>query len=384
MPPVAISIEVIALILGILGWRSFVGKAVAILSSGILLIGLGEFVFAPMIRMQHDFGGWPSLQRLRSPGTEQSRQAVSGAGDWGMGGPSGPVESTTSPEVLRAKLEYAEQRFKVIEGQYNTGAAPINDYLAAKRDRDAAAADMKGDKQAAARIRLEYAEQILKFIKAQYEAGAATFEQYLAAKRDRDVAAADVKGDKQGIAQANLDYADKLLNVIEAQRNSGIATEEEYRKAQFARKQAAMELQALEQYERSKLPYPAVTPRSTERGSSAQVDPLKSPRASDMRTIVLAALDYATEHPEWPKTLDELKPKYLDAGKINLGQFVYYPLSAESLKKNPQEVVVLAEKEPAFAGGRLVGFADGYIEFIQDPERLKRLIPVETKSPPVK
>ena len=38
-------------------------------------------------------------------------------------------------------------------------------------------------------------------------------------------------------------------------------------------------------------------------------------------------LEYATEHSEWPKTLDELKPKYVDAGKIDLGQFVYHPLS---------------------------------------------------------
>ncbi len=98
--------------------------------------------------------------------------------------------------------------------------------------------------------------------------------------------------------------------------------------------------------------------------SAAQADPLQSPSAAEMRAIVLAGLEYATEHSQWPKTLDELKPKYLDAGKIDLGQFVYHPLSAESVEENPLEVVVLSEKEPAFAGGQLVGFADGYVEFI--------------------
>ena len=85
-----------------------------------------------------------------------------------------------------------------------------------------------------------------------------------------------------------------------------------------------------------------------------------------MRTVVLAGLEYATEHPEWPATLEELKPKYLAAGKIDLGQFIYHPPGPESLEENPQDVAVLSEKEPAFAGGRLVGFADGYIEFVRE------------------
>jgi len=113
-----------------------------------------------------------------------------------------------------------------------------------------------------------------------------------------------------------------------------------------------------------------------------QADPLKSARAAEMRTIILAALKYATEHPEWPRQLEELVPECLDAGKIDLGRFVYHPLGPESLKENPQDVAVLAEKAPTFAGGQLVGFADGYVEFIKDAERLKRLFPTETESPP--
>ena len=41
MPPVFISIDLIALVLGIIGWRSLVGKAAAIVSAGVLLFVLG-------------------------------------------------------------------------------------------------------------------------------------------------------------------------------------------------------------------------------------------------------------------------------------------------------------------------------------------------------
>ncbi len=116
---------------------------------------------------------------------------------------------------------------------------------------------------------------------------------------------------------------------------------------------------------------------------AAPANLLQSPRAAAMRTIVLAGLEYATEHPQWPTTLDELKPGYLDAGKIDFGPFVYHPPGPESREKNPQEVAVLSEKAPAFAGGQLVGFADGYVEFVRDAERLKQLFPAEVESPPV-
>jgi hypothetical protein len=115
---------------------------------------------------------------------------------------------------------------------------------------------------------------------------------------------------------------------------------------------------------------------------AAHTDPLTSARAADqMRTIVLAGVEFAMDHPEWPEKLDELKPRYLDADKTDLGRFVYHPPGRQSPEKNPQEVAVLSEKEPAFAGGQLVGFADGYVAFIRDPEQLKRLLPVDADSP---
>jgi hypothetical protein len=129
---------------------------------------------------------------------------------------------------------------------------------------------------------------------------------------------------------------------------------------------ATLNLQAA----RADMPRPAITDDSwrawwnIEFAPQQPAGPLQSSRAAEMRAILLAALEYATEHSDWPKTLDELKPKYLDAAKIDLGRFVYHPLSPESLEKNPQEVAVLTEKGPASAGGQLIGFADGYVEFI--------------------
>jgi len=129
-------------------------------------------------------------------------------------------------------------------------------------------------------------------------------------------------------------------------------------------------------------PVPPPGKESTEKGPEARrADPLKSTRADQMRTIVLAGLEFAMDHPEWPEKLDELKPRYVDADKIDLGRFVYHSPGRQSPAKNPQEVAVLSEKEPAFAGGQLVGFADGYVAFIRDPELLRRLLPVEAESP---
>jgi len=109
------------------------------------------------------------------------------------------------------------------------------------------------------------------------------------------------------------------------------------------------------------------------------LDPLISPRAAEMRSILLAGIGYAVEHPGWPASLDELSPKYLDASKADMSQYVYRPLSEESLEKNPQEVPVLFEKKPAFDGGQLVGWADGYVEFIRDQDRLQRLFPKQNR-----
>ena len=73
--------------------------------------------------------------------------------------------------------------------------------------------------------------------------------------------------------------------------------------------------------------------------------------------------------------------KYLDAGKIDLGRFVYNSPSEQSPGKNPQEVAVLSEKQPALSDGQLLGFADGYVEYIGNSEVLNRLVPADKQSP---
>ncbi len=331
-----------------------------------------------------------------------------------IGVPAQPPAVESNTEANRLKLQYAEQHLKLVEQQHNDGIATEEDVLAAKRDRDVAAADAKGDSQAAALARLQYAEQHLKLLEQQHKAGTATEEELRVAKRDRDVLAAEMKGDTQAAARARLEFAEQNFKVVKARYDAGTMTGREYLTAKRDRDVITAEMKGDKltavwvrfHYSESILviiralhdvgaatyedllavqrdhDMAATELHRLEETQHAKADPLKSPSSVDMQTVVLAGLEYATEHPEWPKTLDELKPKYLDAGKIDLGQFVYYPLSAESLQKNPREVVVLAEKWPDFASGQFVGFADGYIEFIQDPERLKRLLRPETKSPP--
>ena len=94
---------------------------------------------------------------------------------------------------MRLTLESAERLFKIVEAKYKIGNATLEDFLAARRDRDVAAADLKGDKLAAAPARLQCAEERLEFIEARFKAGfRQTEEDVLKAKRDRDVAAAEV------------------------------------------------------------------------------------------------------------------------------------------------------------------------------------------------
>ncbi len=330
-------------------------------------------------------------------------------------GSKGPKSSElkTDPSISSVKLRYAQQQFEQTESQYKSGTATFEDFLAAKRDRDVAAADVQGDKQAAARARLQYAKYVLKVVEERFKSGTSPLEGVLTAKRDRDVATAEVQGDEQAAAKAKLQYAEDMFKTVDARYEAGTVTAREYVIAKRDRDVAAMEMKGdpvtaawlrlhysesilqmtKAQHESGVLTTEDVLAADRDRDLAAaelhrleetehvKADPLKSPIAVEMRTVVLALLEYAIEHPNWPKTLNELTPKYIDAGKIDFQEIAYYPLSAESLANDPREVPVLA-LWPVLAGGQFVGFADGYVEFIQDPQRLKRLFPVELKSPP--
>ena len=56
-------LQLVALILGILGRRSFAGKTAVILS-GIPLVVLSPSLVAGVAKVRHDFGGWPSMARV--------------------------------------------------------------------------------------------------------------------------------------------------------------------------------------------------------------------------------------------------------------------------------------------------------------------------------
>ena len=103
--------------------------------------------------------------------------------------------------------------------------------------------------------------------------------------------------------------------------------------------------------------------------------------AAEMRAIVLAGLEYAIEHSEWPKTLDDLKINNKGAGHVDLGRYAYYPLNQESLEG-------IRKRWPSWRRrSRPLAAADSSVcrrlhRVLRDPERLKRLFPSESKSPP--
>ncbi|NLF07144.1 MAG: protein kinase [Pirellulaceae bacterium] len=90
-------------------------------------------------------------------------------------------------------LQLLDQQLKILELQYKQGKATFAEFIAAKRDRDVAKAELSGDKPAAARAKLEYAENLLKYTEARFKAGKATEEDYLKAKYERDRAALELK-----------------------------------------------------------------------------------------------------------------------------------------------------------------------------------------------
>jgi hypothetical protein len=107
--------------------------------------------------------------------------------------PAEPSPSAAKAEVDRVKLQYAERQVKLVEEQYKAGTATYEELLAARRDHDVAAAEMKGDKLAAARARLQYADERLKVIESRFSAGMAGGADRLGAQRDRDVAAMELQ-----------------------------------------------------------------------------------------------------------------------------------------------------------------------------------------------
>ena len=194
-------------------------------------------------------------------------------------------------------------------------------------------------------VRIDALHKALKIVDARYNTGSATVEDRISASDallHAQLDAARTESERIAICRKLLDNRREYEKIIEAKLKSGKITELEWTRAKADLLEAESRL-----------------------AKELDNDPLQSPRAADMRAIVLAGVAYAMEHTDWPKQLDELQPKYLDA-KIDLRPYTYRRPSAEEVEKSPLATPVLSEKQPTFAGGHLAGFADGYVGFFQD------------------
>jgi serine/threonine protein kinase len=438
---ISLGLEVTALILGILAWKSRLAKAAVAVVASLPLLSFATYAMVTM-EAHKDWRDAVREAEAKQAALRNAAQAASAgaakharAADSASAVPPDSPRSSpatalpppspprgageargTVPEVARIKLEHAERVLQNMESRYKSGHVPAVDHLRAKRDRDVAAAEVQGDADEAARVRLRAAESILKvvetfsehgapggefekleqarlerdlaaaevkkadaqkilriklkhadeivhFVEERFKTGQVLADALIRAKGERDVLAAQLNGDQLGAARIRLRTAEEILKIVESRYKAGTVGGEfeKYEQARLERDLAAADLKRLQQGKA----------RSDARAAgsasvASQNDPLKSSRAAAMRTVILAALEYATQHDDWPQTLDELTPKYLDGRKIDLGQFVYHPMRRESSDRNPRDVMILFEKEPAFAGGLLVGFADGYVGCVRD------------------
>ncbi len=102
-------------------------------------------------------------------------------------------EQDTLNAAMKRKLEYAEEQLKLIEAKFQHGIVPRDDFLAAKYERDLAAARLKGNSLAAARAQLEYTEEKFKWVELLFKSGKLTRDEFLKAKEARDLAADELK-----------------------------------------------------------------------------------------------------------------------------------------------------------------------------------------------
>ncbi|MHB8970219.1 MAG: serine/threonine-protein kinase [Pirellulaceae bacterium] len=99
-------IELIALICGIAGRRSFAGKVAAILSAIFLALGMLLFFHGLQRQAERDFGGWPSVQRVEPSGPNMQPPI------WEIG-PDGHILTN---EFARQKLELTPEQTHAVNG----------------------------------------------------------------------------------------------------------------------------------------------------------------------------------------------------------------------------------------------------------------------------
>jgi len=117
------------------------------------------------------------------------------------------------------------------------------------------------------------------------------------------------------------------------------------------------------------------------RGNAPDSTPPDAPRAETMRSLVLAAIAHAADHGRWPGQLTDLEPQYIAPGKLADKHFIYRRPDLELISKRPAEVPVLLDHASAIDAGTLVAFADGYVEFLYDRQRLRQVLAASAQSP---
>ncbi|MCL5097295.1 MAG: protein kinase, partial [Candidatus Omnitrophica bacterium] len=170
-----------------------------------------------------------------------NEHVASGAGDKPRLAPEGTnaVPKTNNLEVLRLKLQYAEEELSRAEARYKSGQATSSDYEKAKAARDIALAELNGDTAEVARIRLRLAGLEMKDAEAKYLVGLGLHLDYENAKYAYDIAAAEMKGDRLEVARLKFQIAEIEFKNVEAMQGVGKASPDAYLKAKLARDLAA-------------------------------------------------------------------------------------------------------------------------------------------------
>jgi hypothetical protein len=110
----------------------------------------------------------------------------------GLSSTTKPSASSQEPILARAVLNNAEKKLELAKMRVKAGVAPYTmvDVLKAQRERDVAAARVRGDTDAIPGIEFKYADEIYGFQRKRLEWGVITQEEFLQAEMERNLAAA--------------------------------------------------------------------------------------------------------------------------------------------------------------------------------------------------
>ena len=143
--------------------------------------------------------------------------------------PDGKADLVPLREAARLRLESAERILTRAQAMFESGHASYLEVVDAQRERDMAAADLKGDRAAAMQARLDAAENVLALMRSRL----ASSTELIKAQLERDVAAAEVQGDELAAARARMDGTEQLLRILERQLSAGRGSSVEVERARL-------------------------------------------------------------------------------------------------------------------------------------------------------